>query len=188
MSHRVRAGLANEEFRKLIGFVEVDETFIGGKDHNRHLDTRSHKSGGQGDPLKFAVIRAVERKGNVVARVLDRVNRATMQSFVREVVSKPRLRRGIALKRRRPGQAAARLEPLTFTGAACAAPFSLRCRSSAIALVRGLFVPAEAVKHSLCALVFFRLRQIALAVVRTRLPHAGELVAERLEAVDHGQP
>jgi transposase-like protein len=87
MCHRVRAGLANEEFRKLIGYVEVDETFIGGKDHNRHFDKRSNKAGGQGDPLKFAVIGAVERKGNVVARVLDRVNHATMQSFVREVVS-----------------------------------------------------------------------------------------------------
>ena len=32
MCHRVRAGLANEEFRKLMGIVEVDETYIGGKD------------------------------------------------------------------------------------------------------------------------------------------------------------
>lgn len=84
MCHRVRAGLANEEFRKLIGYVEVDETYIGGKDHNRHLDKRAHK--GESDPLKFAVIGAVERKGSVVARVLDKVNTATMQGFVREVV------------------------------------------------------------------------------------------------------
>ena len=86
MCHRVRAGLANEEFRKLIGFVEVDETYIGGKDHNRHWDKRSGKSGGAGDPLKFTVIGAVERKGSVVARVLDKVNAGTMQGFVREVV------------------------------------------------------------------------------------------------------
>jgi hypothetical protein len=32
MCHRVRAALMNEEFRKLIGVVEVDETFIGGKE------------------------------------------------------------------------------------------------------------------------------------------------------------
>lgn len=82
MCHRVRAGLANEEFRKLIGYVEVDETFIGGKDKNRHFD----KKKGHHDPLKFAVIGAVERKGNVVARVLDKVNVATMQNFVREAV------------------------------------------------------------------------------------------------------
>jgi transposase-like protein len=36
MCHRVRAGLQNEEFRKLIGVVEVDETYIGGSDSNKH--------------------------------------------------------------------------------------------------------------------------------------------------------
>src|ERR1700679_581453 len=46
MCHRVRAGLANEEFRKLIGLVEVDETFVGGKDKNRHLDKKVSKPGG----------------------------------------------------------------------------------------------------------------------------------------------
>jgi transposase-like protein len=87
MCHRVRAGLANEQFRQLIGLVEVDETYIGGKDKNRHWDKRNHVKGGAADPLKFSVIGAVERKGNVVARVLDHVNAATMQSFVHEVVS-----------------------------------------------------------------------------------------------------
>ncbi|HXR94531.1 MAG TPA: IS1595 family transposase [Rhizomicrobium sp.] len=87
MCHRVRAGLANEEFRKLIGLVEVDETYVGGKDKNRHADRRQHAYGGKKDSLKFAVIGAVERKGNVVARVLDKVNSATMQSFVHEVVA-----------------------------------------------------------------------------------------------------
>jgi transposase-like protein len=87
MCHRVRAGLANEEFRQLIGFVEVDETFIGGKDHNRHWRKKTSAMGGYHDPLKFSVIGAVERGGSVVARVLDHVNTATMRTFVREVVS-----------------------------------------------------------------------------------------------------
>jgi transposase-like protein len=86
MCHRVRAGLANEEFRKLIGLVEVDETFIGGKDKNRHISKRRGRVGAVNDPLKFAVIGAVERGGNVVARVLEKVSHATMQGFVREVV------------------------------------------------------------------------------------------------------
>jgi transposase-like protein len=86
MCHRVRAGLANEDFRKLIGLVEVDETWVGGDDKNRHWNKKTHKRGGAGDPLKFAVIGAIERKGNVVCRVLDRVNAGTMQNFVREVV------------------------------------------------------------------------------------------------------
>jgi len=84
MCHRVRAGLAQEDFRKLMGIVEVDETYIGGKANNKH-GRRSGIGGGSAD--KFAVIGAVEREGSVVARVLGRVTRETMQSFVRETVS-----------------------------------------------------------------------------------------------------
>jgi hypothetical protein len=86
MCHRIRAGLANEEFRKLIGIVEVDETIVGGKDRNRHWDKKSHKAGGKNDPLKFIVIGAVARKGSVVARVLEAVDSWTCEDFVREAV------------------------------------------------------------------------------------------------------
>lgn len=84
MCHRVRAGLANEEFRKLMGIVEVDETYIGGKSWNKH----HHRGGkGRGAVDKFAVVGAVERKGRVVARVLDEVTSSTLQFFIRETVS-----------------------------------------------------------------------------------------------------
>jgi transposase-like protein len=83
MCHRVRAGLANEEFRKLIGIVEVDETYVGGKDNNRHMDKRVGHAGTD----KTAVIGAVERKGKVVARVINRVDTATLSRFIRETVS-----------------------------------------------------------------------------------------------------
>lgn len=79
MCHRVRAGLAHEEFRQLMGIVEVDETYIGGDDNNRHLDK---KKGAKG---KSIVIGAVERKGNVVAKVIDRADHHTMEQFVRSV-------------------------------------------------------------------------------------------------------
>jgi len=47
MCHRIRAALADEEFRKLIGYVECDETMIGGEDKNRHWDMKAHAAGGQ---------------------------------------------------------------------------------------------------------------------------------------------
>jgi hypothetical protein len=84
MCHRVRAGLADKNFRKLMGIVEVDETFIGGNDRNRHADK---KLGGKWREGTTAVIGAVERKGKIVARVLEQVSRETMQAFVRETVS-----------------------------------------------------------------------------------------------------
>jgi transposase-like protein/IS1 family transposase len=79
MCHRVRVGLANEDFRKLMGVVEVDETFIGGDDSNRHI---GKKKGSKG---KSIVIGAAERKGKVVARVLDRADHYGMEQFVRMV-------------------------------------------------------------------------------------------------------
>jgi transposase-like protein len=88
MCHRIRAGLAQKEFRKLIGIVEVDETYIGGHDKNRHFDKKSgsNQKGGSSDPLKFAVVGAAERKGRIVARVLDRVDSETLQMFVAQTV------------------------------------------------------------------------------------------------------
>ena len=84
MCMRIRGGLANEDFRKLIGLVEVDETFIGGNDRNRHWNKKVHQ---KHDPLKFCVVGAIERKGNVVARVLDKVNMAALQGFVQQTVA-----------------------------------------------------------------------------------------------------
>ena len=38
--HRIRTALQDKEFRKLMGIVEVDETFIGGKRSNKHKSKR----------------------------------------------------------------------------------------------------------------------------------------------------
>jgi transposase-like protein len=85
--HRIRAALQDKEFCQLMGIVEVDETWIGGKDGNRHWDKKHHgKTGGSGSG-KTPIIGAVSRKGNVVARVLDRVTKDAAQRFVREMVS-----------------------------------------------------------------------------------------------------
>jgi transposase-like protein len=88
MCHRVRVGLANEEFRKLIGIVECDETYVGGKRPNRHKDQRgSMKGKGRNAADKAIIAGAIERQGNVVARVIANVSADVLTRFLREAVS-----------------------------------------------------------------------------------------------------
>jgi IS1 family transposase len=81
MCHKIRAAMIEPQ-EKLGGIVEVDETYVGGKDSNRHWD----KKKGHHDE-KVPVIGAVQRKGNVVARVLRHVDRVSVLNFVEEAVS-----------------------------------------------------------------------------------------------------
>ncbi len=84
MCHRLRAGLANEGFKQLMGIVEVDETGIDGKDKNRHWDKKKHITGLSG---KTTVIGAISRKGNVVCQIIENTDAKTLNRFVRKAVS-----------------------------------------------------------------------------------------------------
>jgi transposase-like protein/IS1 family transposase len=85
MCHRLRAAMKNEEFRKLTGKVEIDETYVGGKNANRPLSKRFELKG-RGAVGKTTVIGAISRKGNVVAKVIENTSTATMTRFVRQAV------------------------------------------------------------------------------------------------------
>jgi len=85
MTHKIRAAMI-EPATKLGGIVEVDETYVGGKDMWRHWDKKSGGTGGLASG-KTPVIGAVQRKGNVIARVLTNVTAKAASDFVREVVS-----------------------------------------------------------------------------------------------------
>jgi transposase-like protein/IS1 family transposase len=87
MGHKIRTALIERNMDKLGGIVEVDETYVGGKDKNRHLDKKSGTSARGYDRLKTPVVGAVRRKGNVVARVVLGTDQTTLEGFVREVVS-----------------------------------------------------------------------------------------------------
>ena len=91
MCHRVRMGLSEPQ-TMLGGLVEVDETFIGGKAHNKHRSGKDHDddgnlthTGGTVGSGKVPVIGAVSRKGKLVARMIEHCDTATLENFVHHV-------------------------------------------------------------------------------------------------------
>src|SRR5260370_36692526 len=84
MCHRLRAGMKDPDFRQLMGIVEIDETYMGGKDANRHANKKHHIRG-TGD--KTPVIGAISRKGNVVCQMIEHADMPTMHRFFTKMVS-----------------------------------------------------------------------------------------------------
>lgn len=89
MCSKIRVAPGNVEFKQFIGYVEVDETYIGGKSTHRHKNKRGGSGGvgGRGPVGKSIIAGAIKRKGNVVPRVMENTGRATLNAFVREAVS-----------------------------------------------------------------------------------------------------
>jgi transposase-like protein len=88
MCNKIRVALGNVEFKQLIGYVEIDETYVGGKAKNKHRGKGGRGDfGGTGGHGKTIVVGAVQRKGNVVARVIDSTDTETLNRFVSETVS-----------------------------------------------------------------------------------------------------
>lgn len=88
MCSKIRAALGHAEFKQLIGYVEVDETFVGGKAKNKHKGPGGRGGmGGTGGTGKAIVIGAVKRKGNVIARVIANTSKETLDAFIRYAVS-----------------------------------------------------------------------------------------------------
>jgi transposase-like protein len=80
--HRVREMLKDNAPGLLFDIVEVDETFVGGKDKNRHASKRK----GYGANDKTIVFGAVQRHGKLVAHKMQNVNQNTLIYNVRRIV------------------------------------------------------------------------------------------------------
>lgn len=84
--HRIRFAMQTGSFDKFSGEVEVDETFIGGAAKNMHKNKREAKIKGRGSIGKTAVMGLLERKGRVMAKVIERIDRETLHKEVKDNV------------------------------------------------------------------------------------------------------
>jgi transposase-like protein len=90
MMHRLRRALQTGSVVKLGGGgseVEVDETFIGGKARNMHLDKRQRRITGTGGKDKTAVMGILERDGEVRTVVIPNRRKKVLQEEVKKHVA-----------------------------------------------------------------------------------------------------
>jgi transposase-like protein len=86
MTQRLRYAIRTKSFnRPLNGEVEADETFIGGKEKNKHASQRT--GGKQGGAGKVAVLGILERGGELRTGITPNLTSRAVQSVIRENVA-----------------------------------------------------------------------------------------------------
>ena len=86
MQQRIRAAMASNHAQLLQGIIEADETYVGGRPRkgNKRDDDTPNKPGR--GTKKTPVIGAVERGGNVTARVATNLTAKGLLGFIKETV------------------------------------------------------------------------------------------------------
>jgi transposase-like protein len=82
--NRMIRKLMNEDILEMLGQVEIDESYFGGRAKNRHID---HRTGEHPNPPKTAVLGILQRAGNVVAAVIPETSREHILPRIKKFVT-----------------------------------------------------------------------------------------------------
>lgn len=91
MNHRIRKCYGIEDDSMMDGMVEVDETYVGGKNSNKSKSKRKllHADGPQtGANHRVPVLGILSRTGNVVCEVLEKAHKGTIQPILFDKIAR----------------------------------------------------------------------------------------------------
>ena len=86
MLHKIRQFMDSQNMQRLSGEVEVDETFVGGKNKNRHKDKKVEKCQGRSFKDKKPVFGMLQRKGNLTAIVVEDTKAKTLKPIITQYI------------------------------------------------------------------------------------------------------
>ena len=84
LNHRIRVMLTDKAPELLDGIVEVDETYIGGREYNKHKHKRKVKGGLGGKTMVFG---AIQRNGKLKTKVIPQTNNENISAAIEEFIA-----------------------------------------------------------------------------------------------------
>ena len=86
MLHKIRIFMESQNNRQVSGEVEIDETFVGGKNKNRHKDKKVAKCQGRSFKDKVPVFGMLQRNGHVSAIVVPDTKASTLKPLINKFI------------------------------------------------------------------------------------------------------
>lgn len=85
--HRLRYAFDHPNFKAILGeHMEIDETFVGGKNKNRHKGKKVENSQGRSYKDKTPVLGMIQREGNLITHVVPDTKQETVEPIINRCV------------------------------------------------------------------------------------------------------